>query len=117
MSESENARETAADRVVVDGRELPVEVDEALGQFRIRTGDAVAFLGFTAKGRALSLNHTEVPAALRGKGLGDALAGAAMRYAESRHMTVQPYCPFVAAYIKRHVEYHRMVDPGFSGSI
>jgi predicted GNAT family acetyltransferase len=115
MRERTHGREKLAD-AAVDGRTLPVEVDADAGRFELRAGDEVAFLDFSVAGTAFSLNHTEVPRALRGRGLGEALAAAALRYARSRGMTVRPYCPFVSAYIKRHPEYRPLVDPSFSGA-
>jgi predicted GNAT family acetyltransferase len=29
-------------------------------------------------------------------------------------LTVKPYCPFVAGYIRRHTEYADLVDPEFN---
>ena len=84
-------------------------------RFEIDIDRQTAVLAFHRDGTVMSLNHTEVPASLRGKGLAEALARAALDYARDRGMTVKPYCPFVAKYIQRHVEYESLVDTGFRG--
>ncbi len=55
------------------------------------------------------LMHTEVPATLGGRGIGTALAEYALKYARANHLPAKVYCPFVAAYVKRHPEYQDIV--------
>ncbi|MDE3155178.1 MAG: N-acetyltransferase, partial [Acidobacteriota bacterium] len=50
----------------------------------------------------LVLVHTEVPPALRGRGLADRLAAAALDYARAHHLAIVPVCPFVKKYLTRH---------------
>lgn len=109
-------RETLGDQVVVDGHPRQVEINPRSGQFEVHVGEHVGFLTFYTKNGALALNHTEVPPALRGKGVGEVLAQAALNYARDRGLQVKPYCPFVAAFIKRHAEYRPLVHPEFSGA-
>jgi predicted GNAT family acetyltransferase len=51
-----------------------------------------------------------VPAKLEGKGIGNALAAAALDYARSEGLRVVPRCEFIAAFIRRHREYQDLVD-------
>ncbi len=53
--------------------------------------------------------HTEVPEEAEGRGVGSALAEAALAWAQAEGLTVQPLCPFVAAYIERHPAYQPLV--------
>ena len=101
--------------VTVDGISRAVGMNNDAGRFEIRVGESVALLAFHIRGAVLSLNHTEVPAALRGKGLADALARSTLEYARDHGMTVEPYCPFVAAFIRRHSEYQSLLDKNFTG--
>jgi predicted GNAT family acetyltransferase len=114
MSESEDhpSRETL-DTIDVDGHRYPIEIDHAARRFEIRIGEHVAVLPFHIVRSTLSLIHTEVPVALRHKGLADAIAHAALEYARSHSLLVKPYCPFVAAYLRRHPDYRVLVDPEF----
>lgn len=98
-------------RVEVDGRELPVTIDMAAGRIGIDVGGHVATIAFRMQGQQLAAVHTEVPAALRGKGVGDKLAHALLDYVRAHGLRILPYCPFVAAYIKRHAEHGDLVDP------
>jgi len=52
----------------------------------------------------LALMHTLVPESRKGQGLASALAEYAFRYASEHNKKVMVYCPFVAAYVKRHPE-------------
>ena len=97
--------------VVVDGVNHPIHIDFESAHFEIRVGGHVAFILFRPRGSTLSLIHTEVPAALQRKGLGDALAKAALEYARTHSLTVKPICPFVAKYLTRHPEFQNLVEP------
>jgi L-lactate dehydrogenase len=100
--------------VVIDGASRRIEIDRPQGRFELRIGDHAGFITFRVNGSALSLIHTEVPAALRGRGIAETLARAAMDYARQHAMTIQPFCPFVATFIKRHSEFQALVDPTFT---
>ena len=60
------------------------------------------------------LTHTEVPAALSGRGIGSALIGAALEDIERQGLTLVPLCPFVALYLKRNPEWKRLVLKGIN---
>jgi uncharacterized protein len=56
--------------------------------------------------------HTEVYESYGGMGLGGRLARAALDDARARGLVVMPFCPFIAAYIERHLdEYGDLVAP------
>ncbi len=54
--------------------------------------------------------HTEVPDSMSGKGVASALAAYAFQYAKENKKPVMVYCPFVAAYLKRHPEIKGQLD-------
>ena len=64
-----------------------------------------------AAGR-VTLIHTEVAPALRGRRIADALARAALDDIRRRGLQVRPLCPFVQTFMKRHPEYADLVAPG-----
>lgn len=72
--------------------ELAIDGDVAFIDYR-RTGDTIAML------------HAEVPPHLGGRGVGTALVRGALRLARAQGLTVQPYCGFVAATMRRHPEW------------
>ncbi|MFE9746911.1 GNAT family N-acetyltransferase [Saccharothrix saharensis] len=59
----------------------------------IRTPDLIVF------------THTEVDPAFEGKGVGSALARAALDQARAWELPVLPLCPFIKGFIERHREY------------
>ena len=54
--------------------------------------------------------HTVVPEALSGKGHASALAHHALQWAKEHKKKVMVYCPFVAAYLKKHPEFNPLID-------
>jgi len=84
--------------------DTPVTHNEAKGQFEIEMENQTAFLQYRRTPDHISLVHTEVPEALRGRGLGNQLVHAALDYAHFNQNKVVPVCPFVKAYLKKHPE-------------
>jgi uncharacterized protein len=85
----------------------------ALHRFELHQDGEIAFLLYQRSKNSLRLIHTEVPDALRGKGVGSKLVSDVLRLAENSHLTVIPSCPFVADYLKGHPEYVSIVDPEY----
>jgi uncharacterized protein len=56
--------------------------------------------------------HTEVPEPLRGKGLAAKLTRTALDFARANHLRVVPLCPYVASFIRKHIEYQDLVSAG-----
>jgi predicted GNAT family acetyltransferase len=74
-------------------------------------GELLGWLEYLPAGDSVVLAHTEVAEGHEGEGLGGTIVRAALgRFAESGK-TVIPTCPFAAAYIPRHPELGRFVDP------
>ena len=72
-------------------------------RFVADTGSGEAVLTYEPSGdRMLDLQHTVVPEAARGSGVGDALVRAAVAHAREQGVQLVPTCPFVAAWAKRH---------------
>lgn len=82
----------------------PVTHNEATGQFEIALGDEKAVLQYRRTQNSITLVHTEVPHASRGRGLGNQLIRAALDFAHFNQLKVVPVCPFVKAYLQKHPE-------------
>ncbi|TGD77543.1 GNAT family N-acetyltransferase [Hymenobacter wooponensis] len=82
-------------------------------QFELAVNGATALLQYQLHHQYLSLIHTEVPAALQGQGVGSALVEKVLLWAQERHLTIIPLCPFVAHYIHRHPAWYQLVAPGY----
>ena len=59
---------------------------------------------YVRSGDVLTFTHTEVPAALGGRGIAAALVREALAWARANHLRVVPACSYVAAYMQRHPE-------------
>ncbi len=74
-------------------------------RFELRTEAGTAYISYRETGGVLSLDHTEVPEALAGRGVGSALVKGALDLIGSRKQKIVANCSFVAKYIERHPEY------------
>ncbi len=88
---------------------LAIFNNEQQQQFQVRLEGELASLEYRLHEGKIVLMHTEVPVTLGGRGIGSALVGFAFNYARENHLSVKVYCPFVAAYVKRHPEYQELI--------
>jgi predicted GNAT family acetyltransferase len=72
-------------------------------------GELAGFLLYRREPGVLALVHTDVDPKWEGKGVGAALVQGALDDVRARGLKVRPYCPFVAAYIRRHPDYQDLV--------
>ena len=61
----------------------------------------------------MRMTHTEVPAALGGRGIAAALVAAAFVHAEAQAWQVEPWCSYVRTYMQLHPETQKLLPPGF----
>jgi uncharacterized protein len=74
-----------------------------------REGD-VAFLGYETDANGwISLLHTWVPPALRGRGIANELAQKALELAKDKHLKVEVVCPVVFHFLTKHPEYKPLI--------
>lgn len=71
-------------------------------RFELSVNGETAYLLYERTNEALTLIHTEVPLALRGRHLGEALVEAALESARAAGLRVIAVCPFVKAYLRKH---------------
>jgi predicted GNAT family acetyltransferase len=91
----------------------PVVMNEETGRFELTVDGETAFAEYKLHPDTLVLPHTVTPPALEGRGIGSALAKAALGYARLNHLKVKPLCPFMAGYIQKHREWADVVHPEF----
>lgn len=72
----------------------------------------MATLEYELQGHRIALVHTEVPAALAGKGIGAVLVKKALECIAEKGYRVIPGCPYVNAYMKKHQEWNRLLEHG-----
>lgn len=79
-------------------------------RFEARVDGAVAGVAMVRHRPGLVIFlHTEVDPAFEGRGVGSALAKGALDLVKAAGDRVEPRCPFIAAWIRRHKEYADLV--------
>ena len=83
--------------------QLPEVIDNReASQFELVVDGQTALLVYQRTPASLTLVHTEVPASLRGRHLGDALVEAALDAAHAEGLQIVAVCPFVKEYMRKH---------------
>ena len=93
--------------------QLVVENNEAAERFEVQLNGLTALAAYKLAPGTIIFTHTEVPKPLSGHGLADKIVHAALEHARREQLAVVPFCPFVAAYIRRHVDYKDLVHPEY----
>ncbi len=79
-------------------------------RFEIEEDGAVAYLEFETDSQGwMTIWHTEVPSALRGRGLATELARTAFEYAKQNELRVDVICPLASEFLRKHPEYDASV--------
>lgn len=89
---------------------LPLIKNENLHQFELLIDGHTALITYKERSRKIWLIHTESPDALKGKGAANAIIEKTLQYIEQYGYKLIPLCVFVAAYLKRHPEWNRVLD-------
>jgi len=92
---------------MTDETRTELEDNGAKGRYVVKGPDgAEAEMTFTKVGEhQLIIDHTEVPDAFRGQGVGARLVMRAVEDARAAGKTIIPLCPFAAAQFRRHPEW------------
>lgn len=89
--------------------DLPITLEDksSKGRYVVRAPDGTeAEMTFTKVGDSqLIIDHTSVPDAFRGQGIGAKLVARAVEDARAAGKTIIPLCPFAAAQFRRHAEW------------
>jgi predicted GNAT family acetyltransferase len=83
--------------------------NEAGNRFELEIDGAIAFVAYRKSPGAITLEHTEVPPELGGKGIGSKIARATLDAvrAQGRKLTVE--CEFIQSYMGKHPEYNDLL--------
>ncbi len=86
---------------------MAIQHDEPNQEFTlIRDGHAGELAYARPSEQVIDFTHTFVDEALRGQGVADELARAALTYAREQHLKVKTTCTFMAGFVqKHHAEY------------
>ena len=88
-----------------------VETMEATkGRFEIDRDGNISYLAYEIDGEGwISLLHTEVSPALRGRGIANELAQMGLGYAKTHELKVDIVCPIVFHFLTKNPEYKSLV--------
>jgi predicted GNAT family acetyltransferase len=89
---------------------LPLIKNADEGRFELIVEGYTAFIEYREIGKKIWLIHTEAPEELKGRGAATAVIEKTLNYIEENGFKLIPLCPLVAAYIKRHPEWNRIVE-------
>ncbi|WP_428409266.1 GNAT family N-acetyltransferase [Hyphococcus sp.] len=85
--------------------EIKREEGDTKGRYVIRLDGAEAEMTYSRAGeKMIIIDHTGVPDALRGRGLGPLLVRRAVEDARAEGRKILPLCPFAKAIIAKHPE-------------
>ncbi|WP_312398338.1 GNAT family N-acetyltransferase [Chryseobacterium sp.] len=84
-------------------------------RFEIEFNGHSAFIDYREMGSQIALNHTEADLLISGTGAAEAVVEKTLQYIEDHHKKALPFCPYVAAFIKKNPEWKRIVDERFHG--
>jgi predicted GNAT family acetyltransferase len=79
-------------------------------RFEIEERGEIAYLEFDIDSQGwMTIWHTEVPPAMRGRGVAGELAQTAFEYAKQNNLRVDVICPLAADFFSKHPEYNSSV--------
>jgi len=78
-------------------------------RYELRTDAGIAVVEYHRDGETLIIFYTEVPYALRRRGIGKRLVRGALDDMRQRKLKVAPRCSFVRAFIERNPEYRELL--------
>jgi len=94
----------------MSGTAIDVRNNIAASRYEVVVDGSVAgFAAYRLHNDVVVFTHTEVDPDYEGRGLGSSLAKGALDDVRSQGGRIQPLCPFIAAYVKRHPEYQELV--------
>jgi len=87
--------------------------NETSKRFELDIDRQLSVIGYTIKKSTnqIFLIHTEVARQIQGSGIGNKIVKESLDIIRTKGYHLVPLCPFVVAYLKRHPEYHDLIDP------
>lgn len=88
-----------------------VHHDPANERFELMVDGHLCVCEYRRRDGEVWFTHTEVPAALAGRGIASALVEAGLDWAREQGLKVRPLCSYVSAWMRRHPEYRDLMAP------
>lgn len=84
-------------------------------RFETKVDGITAYVDYILNSKGMIfLTHTEVPKKIGGRGVASGMVGQVLEVVEDRDLKLVPLCPYVAAYIRRHPEWKRLLAENFN---
>jgi predicted GNAT family acetyltransferase len=82
----------------------------ARSRYELDVGGKTAFANYRRVGSTLHISYVEAPPSLRGTGAAGRLMRGVMETARAEGLKVVPICGYASAWIRRHREYHDLLE-------
>src|SRR5690349_10405829 len=79
-------------------------------RYELEVGGETVFALYRRQGGTLVIPYVEAPPRLRGTGAAGRLMRGVMEIARAEGLKVVPICSYAAAWIRRHREYHDLLE-------
>jgi len=89
--------------------QLDISHNKDSNRFETTIEGQTGYISYQERGDTLVYDHTIVPQALGGRGVGSKLVKHALDYARDHDKKVVPQCSFVSSYINKNPEYKDLV--------
>lgn len=97
--------------MAIDPNEITLDETESKGRYVYRADGAEAEMTFSKAGaKLIIIDHTGVPEAFRGQGVGAALVLRGVEDARAAGKKILPLCPFAAAQFRRHPDWNDVLS-------
>lgn len=83
--------------------------NKTMGRYEFDVEGGTAFANYRLSPGVVTVTYTEVPVALRGRGIGAKLSAAVLEHIRAEGMKVIPRCGYFAGFIRDHPEYHDLL--------
>lgn len=83
--------------------------NEAANRFELEIDGAIAFVTYRKSPGAITLEHTEVPPQLGGKGIGSKIARATLDAVRAQGRKLSVECEFIQSFMSKHPEYNDLL--------
>jgi len=98
--------------MTVDASRLEVRLNEPERRFEAEVAGGLARADYRMQGSTMRLVHTEVPQHVENRGVAARVVATALDYARQHGLKVEPVCPYVRAYMRKHPESHDVLADG-----
>ena len=87
-----------------------VRLNESVNRFEVETDGEISYIDYRWYNQTLILLYIFVPPAYRGKGISTVLIKYALDYATTKEVKIKVFCPYIAKYIRVHLEYQGLLE-------